>query len=94
MIFLHHVSEFLTVLLVHLLDFPDVHSMTDDIVVKLTAMRYGCQLRTWEMAKRVEIKTIEALDRKVGTTEADEQEPHFAILITKVISNKPQKLFV
>ena len=69
-ILLQYSAKFLTVFLMHLLNFPDVHSMTDDIVVELVAMRYSCQLGTWKMAKRVEIKTIESLNKKVRTTEA------------------------
>ena len=73
MILLDYWPRFLTVFLVHLLNFPDVHSMTDDIVIELIAMRYSCQLGTWKMAKRVEIKTIEALNNKVRTAEANDE---------------------
>ena len=73
MILLDYWLRFLTVFLVHLLNFPDVHSMTDDIVIELKAVRYSCQLGTWKMAKRVEIKTIEALNNKVRTAEANDE---------------------
>lgn len=52
--------EELTVFLVHLLNLPNVHSATNDVVIKLIAICYSCQLRTWKTAERMEIKTVEA----------------------------------
>ena len=60
--------------------------MTDNIVIELVAMRYSRQPGTRETAKWVEIKTIEALNGKVRTTEAKDEKPHFAALMRKLSS--------
>ena len=63
-------ADLLTVVLVHLLNFPNIHTMTDDVVVELIAMRYSCQPGSWKLAKRMEVKTIEASHEKINTTKA------------------------
>ncbi len=60
----------LAVLLVHLLNLPNVHSMTNNVVVELIAMCYSCQPGSWKLAKRMEVETIEASQAKVKTTKA------------------------
>ena len=75
----------------HSLNFPDVHSTADDIVIEFIGMRYSCHFGTREMAKRMKVKTIETFGNKVCTTEANEEEPHFGILVTNLSS---KKLFV
>ena len=59
-----------TVLLVHLLYFPNVHPTTKDVVIELISMCYSRQLGTWKSAERMEVKTIEASQDKVETTKA------------------------
>ena len=70
----------LTIFLVHLLNFPKVHPSTKDVVIELISMGYSGQLETWESAERMEIKTIEACQDKIKTTEAkDYEEQHLDI---------------
>ena len=55
----------------HLLNFPQIHSSTKDIVIELISMCDSGQLGTWELSERMEVETIEAPQDKIKSSEAE-----------------------
>ena len=64
-------QRLLTIFLVHLLNFPNVHSTTKDVVIELISMCYNCQPGTWKFAEGMEVKTVEASQDNIKTTKAE-----------------------
>lgn len=58
----------LTVLLVHALDLPDIHSTLDDIVVEFIEESSGGELGSGESGQRMSVQTID------DYTQAEERE--------------------